>query len=131
MFSHSGMKYTFYQLGRTLGPPAVKKKADKFLTCPVDYVRPPARPPTLLFLYNCIKFFLWVGVTPQMPNILCCGGGIVKELFKEVPGQSRRPFSDRRGVTHAAADNGDHNLSDVHNWALLGGGCCGGGGELL
>lgn len=63
-----------------------------------------------------------------MPNILHCGGGIVKKLFKEVAGQSRRPFSDRRGIIPAAADNGDHNLSVVHNWALLrgGGGLVGG-----
>lgn len=31
-----------------------------------------------------------------MPNILSCGEGIVKELFKEVSGQSGRPFCDRR-----------------------------------
>lgn len=105
-FSRFGMKYTFYQLLHSLSYRL--KNDDESLTDIVDYV-------------CCTILVLHRNITPQMLKASVIVWGIGKKLLKEAWGQSLRPFSNRlkTGIMQTL-DNRDHNLSAMHNWALLG-----------
>lgn len=74
------MKYTFYQPLRRL---CRGNKKDLINSARVRRIMHAA----LLSSYGYIKFCT-ARITPQMPNILCCRGGIVRKLLKEVWGHS-------------------------------------------
>lgn len=107
-FSHIGMKYTFYQL----------------LHC---FYRHTEKRWWILLIYCGLCEFYCTHVTQCQVTMYyewiasVIVWGIAKKLLKEVWGQSLRPFPNRlkTGIMHTP-DNRDHNLSAMHNWALLG-----------
>lgn len=87
---------------------------DKFLTWIVDYAHGTTlHYYTIKLPHTILPHRCWIASVIMW--------GIVKKLLKEVRGQSLRPFPNRlkTGIMRTP-DNRDHNLSDMHNWALLG-----------